>query len=90
MAPVLSLSYGLCEPETLAADLSTMQSWAQQANAQGMTWVTASGDCGGAICDDSQHPGLAVDAPASIPEVTAVGGTDFRKVREPTGTRLPT
>ena len=77
MAPVLSLSYGLCELETLTSDLATMQGWAQQANAQGMTWFAASGDSGGADCDDSTHSGLAVDAPASIPEVTGVGGTEF-------------
>ncbi len=77
LAPVLSLSYGLCELETSPSDLSTMQSWAQQANAQGMTWFAASGDSGAADCNDPQHPGLSVDAPGSIPEVTSVGGTEF-------------
>ena len=43
LAPVLSLSYGLCEPLTLRSDMLTMQSWARQANAQGMTWLNASG-----------------------------------------------
>ena len=51
--------------------------WAQQANAQGITWFAASGDDGAADCDDSQNPGLAVDLPGSVPEVTSVGGTEF-------------
>jgi uncharacterized protein (TIGR03437 family) len=42
-----------------------------------MTWFAASGDNGAADCDDSQNPGLAVDAPGSLPEVTSVGGTEF-------------
>jgi uncharacterized protein (TIGR03437 family) len=54
-----------------------MQAWAQQANAQGITWFAASGDDGAADCDDSENPGLAVDVPGSIPEVTSVGGTEF-------------
>jgi uncharacterized protein (TIGR03437 family) len=54
-----------------------MRSWAQQGNAQGITWVASSGDNGGADCNDSTTTGLAVDAPASIPEVTGIGGTEF-------------
>jgi uncharacterized protein (TIGR03437 family) len=80
LAPVLTLSYGLCEPLTLRSDALTMQSWARQANAQGMTWVTASGDSGGADClsgSSGSGGGLAVDSPADIPEVTGVGGTAF-------------
>lgn len=82
LAPVLSLSYGLCEPQTSASDTLMLQSWARQANAQGMTWLTASGDSGGADCvSGNSHAGaaLAVDVPASIPEVTGVGGTEFNE-----------
>jgi len=82
LAPVLSVSYGLCEPLTPRSDMLTMQSWARQANAQGMTWVNASGDSGGADClsgTSSNGAGLAVDSPADIPEVTGVGGTAFRE-----------
>ena len=79
LAPVLSLSYGLCEPLTSLSDMRTMQSWARQANAQGMTWLNASGDSGGADCyaGSSRNSTLSADAPASIPEVTGVGGTEF-------------
>jgi uncharacterized protein (TIGR03437 family) len=82
LAPVLSMSYGLCEQIDLV-DLPTFQSWAQQANAQGITWVNASGDNGAADCEitgsDPAQTGLAVDEPASIPEVTAMGGAMFNE-----------
>ncbi len=77
LAPVITSSYGLCEAETGRADALTFQGWAQQGNAEGITWFNASGDAGGADCDDSTNPGLGVDIPAAIPEVTGVGGTEF-------------
>jgi len=56
-----------------------IQQWAQQANSQGQTITGASGDAGAADCDTgaSGTQGLAVDAPASVPEVTGVGGSEF-------------
>ncbi len=77
LAPVVSVSYGACELETPSSEVSAFQQWAQQANAQGMTWLAASGDDGAADCGDTQNPGLAVDLPGSVPEVTSVGGTEF-------------
>jgi uncharacterized protein (TIGR03437 family) len=79
LAPVVSISYGLCELETSTSDALAFRSWAKQGNAQGITWFSASGDNGGADCNDSQNPGLAVDLPASVPEVTGVGGTEFQE-----------
>jgi uncharacterized protein (TIGR03437 family) len=76
LAPVISTSYGLCEVE-MGSEAFTLRTWAQQANSQGITWLAASGDSGGADCGDTQNTGLAVDTPASIPEVTGVGGTEF-------------
>jgi subtilase family serine protease len=85
VAPVVSTSYGFCETGLGVATLDAMQSWVQQANAQGQTVVAASGDDGAADCDGgtpsapstSATQGLVVDAPATIPEVTGVGGTEF-------------
>jgi len=77
LAPVVSVSYGSCEPETPASEYNSFVQWAQQANAQGITWFAASGDDGAADCDDSQNPGLAVDLPGSVPGVTSAGGTEF-------------
>jgi uncharacterized protein (TIGR03437 family) len=82
LAPVISMSYGICEPSDLV-DLVAEQQTAQQANAQGMTWFAASGDAGAADCDEMNgniaQNGFSVDAPASIPEVTAMGGTEFNE-----------
>ena len=80
LAPVMSLSYGLCEAQT-----GTLETELQQANAEGVTVVNSSGDTGAAACDGSpvnSNPpytaaqyGAAVSYPASSPEVTGVGGT---------------
>jgi len=80
VAPVISISYGNCEANLGSARVHTIQQWAQQANAQGQTISGPSGDDGAADCDfgvPSATHGLAVDVPASIPEVTGVGGTEF-------------
>ncbi len=77
LAPVISVSYGGCET---AATLS-FRTLAQQANAEGITWLNASGDSGAAGCDSdgerAASQGPAVTFPADIPEVTAVGGSEF-------------
>jgi len=81
VAPVISISYGACEVANHQAFDDTVQTQAQQANAQGQTISSSSGDSGAADCDpdtsDSATQGLAVDVPAAIPEVTGVGGTEF-------------
>src|ERR1019366_6305107 len=79
---VISMSYGGCEPmATSGPDGATaIRALAQQANSEGITWVASSGDCGAAAC---QKQGVdatgSSDMPASIPEVTAVGGTEFNE-----------
>jgi len=79
VAPVMSVSYGFCEIDYAP---SYYRSIGQQANAQGITWLNASGDSGAASCDSqSSAPlaahGKAVSFPAVMPEVTGVGGTQF-------------
>lgn len=80
-APIISMSYGTCEPQLSSDDAASIRAVAQQANAQGITWVASSGDSGAAACDPAESPeatqGLAVSFPASLPEVTGVGGTEF-------------
>ena len=78
VAPVVSLSFGACE----AYNHASFRAVAQQANAQGITWLASSGDTGGAECDrfaliPQAAKGFAVGFPASIPEITSVGGTQF-------------
>jgi uncharacterized protein (TIGR03437 family) len=76
---VMSMSFGQCEQFGGLA----MRAIAQQANAQGMTFLVSSGDGGAATCDWQYSPtpqaskGATVSFPASLPEVTAVGGTEF-------------
>ena len=78
LAPVISVSYGGCE----SGAPTSFRTVAQQAGAQGITWVNASGDQGAAGCDYdatvATH-GPSVTFPADIPEVTAVGGTEFNE-----------
>lgn len=73
LAPVISMSYGGCEQ----TGLSSLRTLAQQANAQGITWMNSSGDSGAAACG-AQY-GLLVSFPADVPEITAVGGTEFNE-----------
>ena len=79
LAPVISVSYGGCERE----GSTTFRTLAQQANAEGITWVNAAGDSGAAGCDSGGEPaakqGLAATFPADIPEVTAIGGSEFNE-----------
>jgi subtilase family serine protease len=87
LAPIISISYGLCEAALSSAEMATYNAAFQLANAQGITIVVASGDTGAAACDVDQDAtntpettaalGLAVSFPASSPYVTAVGGTEF-------------
>jgi len=80
IAPVISISYGNCEKNIGPSTAKIFRQWIQQANAQGQTIVAASGDDGAADCDfqvSSATHGLAVDIPASIPEVTGIGGSEF-------------
>ena len=81
VAPIISISFGACEPQIGQANAMTVEGWVQQANAQGQTISAASGDAGAADCDGSSvqsaTQGLAVEVPAAIPEVTGIGGTEF-------------
>ncbi len=79
VAPVLSISYGNCE---IDFSRSFYRAVGQQANAQGITILAASGDAGAAGCDRQLSEPLATrgqapDWPAALPEVTGVGGTQF-------------
>ena len=81
-APVISESFGNCEAQSTAYK-DSFRSEAQKANTQGITWLASTGDTGAADCESggasSATHGLAVNFPASIPEVTAVGGTEFNE-----------
>jgi uncharacterized protein (TIGR03437 family) len=85
LATVISESFGTCEFQAGVG----LRQIAQQAAAQGITFVASSGDSGPAGCDahgffgtpggpaPPVSDGPAVSIPASFPEVTAIGGTQF-------------
>jgi len=88
LAPVISLSYGLCEfgdPFILTSTGNGAdEAELLKANSEGITFVNSTGDTGVAECETSTSTnnsgqlatqGLALGYPASSPEVTGVGGT---------------
>lgn len=87
IAAIASDSYSACEVSLGAGGNAFYSSLWQQAAAQGITVVVATGDNGSADCDggpDSSETaasqGLAVGGIASTPFNVAVGGTDFDDV----------
>lgn len=86
LAPVMSESYGACELAFGTAGNQFFSQMWQQAAAQGITVLVASGDNGSAGCDFFQgtvpqpaQRGLAVSGIASTPYNIAVGGTEFNQ-----------
>ncbi len=86
LAPVVSVSYGLCEAYATPPSLTIQDMEFQKGVSEGISIFAASGDSGAATCDASVFGGdsvatlgLSVSYPASSPEVTAVGGTEFNE-----------
>lgn len=85
IAPILNVSYGLCELFNTTAGNTLYNSLWQSAAAEGIAVFVSTGDSGSASCDDNMatstpYPaqfGLSVSGLASTPYNTAVGGTDF-------------
>lgn len=83
LGQIISNSAGRCEQVFMYEGL-LFRSIVQQGNAQGITFVSGSGDAGPATCDGwfsepEATNGLAAFFPATIPEITAVGGTEFNE-----------
>jgi subtilase family serine protease len=80
---VLSTSYGDCEAQPQSEANQFYVSLWQQAAAEGITVVVATGDTGGDACQDVAAfatNGLSVVNEASTPYNIAAGGTDFSDV----------
>jgi len=77
---IISSSYGECE---VALGGQTLESSLEQATSQGQTVIAAAGDDGSTDCygmtelTTAQQEALAVDYPASSPNVTGMGGTEI-------------
>ena len=84
LAPIISSSYGVCEPLVPQSFYDSLNgTFLAQAAAQGQTVISASGDGGSTDCAGStgattaQQQALSVDFPASSQYVTGIGGTEF-------------
>ena len=86
IAPVVSISYGICESAMSTTDMDQGNALFEQAAAQGQTLVAAAGDSGSTGCalytssdgvTTAQQQALSVQYPADSPYVTAVGGTQM-------------
>ena len=83
--PVVSTSWGLCEPYSDPSLITMEQSLFEQAAAQGQTVLAASGDSGSTDCypdGGAAAADLAVADPASQPYVVGVGGTSITPIGE--------
>jgi len=84
LADVMTESFGDCEQHFTSTQLTTIGSLSEQAAAEGITYLVASGDSGSAGCDEpsietvATQP-LGINALASAPFTVAVGGTIFNE-----------
>jgi subtilase family serine protease len=86
-AQVVTTSWGQCEQLEGFGQASSENTLFQEAAAQGMTIISASGDDGSEDCYPTPPTTLQVDDPASQPFVTGVGGT-MLSANPSTGARL--
>jgi subtilase family serine protease len=86
IAPIISMSYGGCEPDLSSSDYTTLESILEQGASQGQSIIVPSGDSGSTACyadltsnatPTAQEEELAVNYPASSAYATAMGGTEF-------------
>ncbi|WP_198152242.1 Ig-like domain repeat protein [Granulicella tundricola] len=80
VAPILSMSWGECELGMGASEAQYVNTLWQQAAAQGVSVIVATGDAGSDVCDQGSTYGvygLSVNGFASTPYNVALGGTDL-------------
>ena len=78
-AQVVTASWGQCEPLNGFSQAQAESILFQQAAAEGMSIVSASGDDGAEDCFP-ESPTASVDDPSSQPYVTGVGGTSLASI----------
>jgi hypothetical protein len=83
LANVMTESFGDCEANYTSSDAATISSLAQQAAAQGITYMVATGDSGSAGCAaagaTSATGPISANMIATTPYTVAVGGTQFNE-----------
>ena len=81
LASIMSVSYGECELHLGTAGNQYFNQLWEQAAAQGITVMVATGDAGSDVCDEDvlsvSETGLSVSGYSSTPYNVAVGGTDL-------------
>ena len=87
VAPVMSVSFGLCEAALGASGNSFLNSLWQQAAAEGITVLVSSGDSGAAGCDPGSARtathGKGINGLCSPSYSVCVGGTQFNDTDNP-------
>jgi subtilase family serine protease len=87
LAPVMSMSFGLCEAALGSSGNSFINGLWQQAAAEGITVFVSSGDSGAAGCDSASASrathGLGVNGLCSSTYSVCVGGTEFNDTAHP-------
>jgi len=88
LADIMTESFSVCEAGGFTqSTASTVSSLAEQAAAQGITYLVASGDGGPDSCDDPKtlptNPAVSVNILAATPFTVAVGGTQFNDTASP-------
>ena len=88
LGDVMSESFSGCEYYTTQTQEDSQESLAEQAAAQGITYMVSSGDSGAEGCDDPNNPPatgpLSINALGSTPFTVTVGGTMFNENGEDT------
>jgi len=83
LGAVMTESFGSCEALTTSTDAQGVSLLAEQAAAQGITYIVSAGDTGAEGCDNLGETtavgGTSVNVLASTPFTVAVGGTMFNE-----------
>ena len=83
LGAIMTESFGTCETFVSGADAQAISLLAEQAAAQGITYMVSAGDTGAEGCDDLSQTtavgGTSVNILASSPFTVAMGGTMFNE-----------
>lgn len=83
LGSIMTESFGTCEAQVTSADAQGISALAEQAAAQGITYMVSTGDTGAEGCDDLSETtaigGISVNVLASTPFTVAMGGTIFNE-----------
>ena len=83
LGSIMTESFGICEAAITSSDAQGTLLLAEQAAAQGITYIVSSGDTGAEGCDNLGETtaigGISVNVLASTPFTVAVGGTMFNE-----------